>query len=337
MIQRLTLFLVLGLTGCGTRVVGGNDAPDGGAPDEHDGAPATANPFDLAGGAWHDVGSFTGQDFRAVSARGPLLVAVGNFGMIYTSPEGQAWTQRYEDLETNLLAVAHSPAGYAAVGKYGSIVHSPDGLSWTAVPDIATERLRAISRFGNGFIALGSEIVISSDGSDWVNHGPAPEEFTSVLEVDGRLYALAFEDDFVATMYSSDDGINWTAHESPMPDIRDLNGICEHDGTFVAVGEEGRILTSTDGVSWIARESGTTMRLESVACSGTGFAVAGRFAGSSSDPLYDAGVLLTSEDAISWQTALAPDESERLYGVDTGSARALAVGKDGTILINSSQ
>ena len=37
------------------------------------------------------------------------------------------------------------------------------------------------------------------------------------------------------------------------------------NGRFVAVGEDGTILTSPDGVSWTRRTSGTSNRLEGVA------------------------------------------------------------------------
>jgi hypothetical protein len=55
------------------------------------------------------------------------------------------------------------------------------------------------------------------------------------------------------------------------------------NGTFVAVGEGGTILTSPDGVSWTARTSGTSNWLDGVAY-GNGLFVA----------VGDRGTILTS-------------------------------------------
>lgn len=316
--------------GCGLRVVGGNDDPT-----VHSGADAAPpdSPTDLADGTWVPVEAFTGQSFLSVDVQGPLIVAVGTFGMIYTSPDGETWTMRHEDLDTNLLGVAYSSSGYAAVGKDGKIVHSPDGITWTDYPGIASQRLRGVSNLSNGFVGVGAEIVTSPNGTTWINHGPPTDQLTAVVEVDGTLYAVGFEDSFSITSYTSVDGVSWTGHESASSDIFDLSGVCHYGGLFVAVGERGTIVTSTDGIQWTARASGTTIDLESVACGATGFAAVGQEP-TLGDPAYDSGILLTSADGTSWQTKLSNETTKRMRGIDARADLAVAVGDDGTIYIN---
>src|SRR2546426_1054068 len=45
---------------------------------------------------------------------------------------------------------------------------------------------------------------------------------------------------------------------NPLPTGNYVNGIAYGNGQFVAVGNLGTILTSTDGTNWVLRESGTT-------------------------------------------------------------------------------
>jgi hypothetical protein len=49
--------------------------------------------------------------------------------------------------------------------------------------------------------------------------------------------------------------VNWTRRTSGTSN--DLYGVTYGNGTFVAVGEGGTILTSPDGVTWTQRTSGT--------------------------------------------------------------------------------
>ena len=56
-------------------------------------------------------------------------------------------------------------------------------------------------------------------------------------------------------------GATWTLR---VPGINNLNGVAYGNGTFVAVGSNGTILTSRDGVSWTVRTSGTANTLYDV-------------------------------------------------------------------------
>jgi len=76
------------------------------------------------------------------------------------------------------------------------------------------------------------------------------------------------------TMLAVEAGVadNWTVGISATGN--NLYGVCYGGGTYVAVGEGGTILTSSDGINWVPRTSGTADRLLSVATDGSGTFVA---------------------------------------------------------------
>lgn len=97
----------------------------------------------------------------------------------------------------------------------------------------------------------------------------------------------------------------WTAVSSGT--TRNLWGVCHGFDQFVAVGEEGTILTSPDGLTWTARTSGTTRWLTAVAY-GYGHYVA----------VGDGTTVLTSRDGITWDnlsTRLGLPTKNRLNAV----------------------
>lgn len=99
-----------------------------------------------------------------------------------------------------------------------------------------------------------------------------------------------------------------------------LYGLASSGSAFVAVGETGAIVTSTDLVTWTPRSSGTSNALNAVAWTGSQFLVVGK-----------SGTVLTSPDGIAW-TSQASGTAQDLYGVGGHSALAIATGDGGTIL-----
>lgn len=114
---------------------------------------------------------------------------------------------------------------------------------------------------------------------------------------------------------------NWTKRTSATD--KTLNAIAYGAGLYVAVGEEGAIVTSPDAITWTARSSGTTESLRSVAYAAGSFVAVG----SKSDPEQE-GTLLTSPDGITW-TARSSGTTVFLSGVAHGAGRFVASGGSG--------
>jgi hypothetical protein len=99
-----------------------------------------------------------------------------------------------------------------------------------------------------------------------------------------------------------------------------LNGVVWSGSQFVAVGDSGTILTSSDGATWITRSSGTTDPLEGVVWTGTEYAVVG-----------GSGTFLTSPDGVAW-TMQSLHVNNLFYGIAWSGSIFVAVGFTGNIL-----
>ena len=71
---------------------------------------------------------------------------------------------------------------------------------------------------------------------------------------------------------TSTDATTWTTVTNPTTDTLDAVAA---GSQFVAAGVNGRILTSTDGLTWQAATSGVNVPLFGLAWSGTGYAAVG--------------------------------------------------------------
>ena len=135
--------------------------------------------------------------------------------------------------------------------------------------------------------------------------------------------------------------------------------------TFMAVGQTGTILTSSDGTSWDNRTSGTTKNLKGVTHDGVGLFRDGlvnqepfltspdngstwtsRTSGTSNGlngvinrnnafvVVGDSGTILTSSGAATW-TSRTSGSSNNLTGITYGNSTFVAVGANGTMLTST--
>jgi len=96
-------------------------------------------------------------------------------------------------------------------------------------------------------------------------------------------------------------------------------------GLFVTVGDNGVILTSSDGISWTKRTSGTTKNLYGVTYGNSTFVTVG-----------DNGTILTSSDGTTWTNKrTSSGTTKNLYGVTYGNSTFVTVGDNGVIITSS--
>src|SRR6266699_4443960 len=75
--------------------------------------------------------SNSSQTLLAITWSGSQFVALGQAGIILTSPDGHTWTEQGAPVQADLFNIAWSGSQFVAVGFYGTILTSPDGGSWT--------------------------------------------------------------------------------------------------------------------------------------------------------------------------------------------------------------
>jgi len=93
----------------------------------------------------------------------------------------------------------------------------------------------------------------------------------------------------------------------------------------VAVGNAGVVLTSSDGISWTSRASGTDAQLFAVGFGGSRFVAVGSL-----------GWVVTSSDGVTWEKQTTGLESTDLrsvgFGTVSGNGLFVVGGNTGTIL-----
>ena len=90
-----------------------------------------------------------------------------------------------------------------------------------------------------------------------------------------------------------------------------LNAIAYHDGTYVAVGDNGLIITSTNGTEWNAQKVETDCkRFRSVVYGASRFVVVGGGYYGEDEGEYSTSEILISEDGVKW-TSVETEKTEK--------------------------
>ena len=92
------------------------------------------------------------------------FVAVGAFGIVYTSAAGVAWTRRESGTGAHLDAITWGNGRFVAVGATGSLLSSPDGAHWTShISGLASDLYAAV--YGDGrFVVTGASGALRRSG-----------------------------------------------------------------------------------------------------------------------------------------------------------------------------
>ncbi|RQD73055.1 MAG: hypothetical protein D5R97_09945, partial [Candidatus Syntrophonatronum acetioxidans] len=182
---------------------------------------------------------------------GGKYIAVGNNGKAVISTNAETW-ESYEINEAyncDLKAVAWSNSvdEYVAVGTHGKIISSKDGESWNSfVLDVDEDE----NGDENGFDPVMLTLNGVSYGDDtWIAVGKYGEDEGVVIKFDPT---NGYWEDITYTSTGE-------SMEYPLNDIM-------YDGErFIAVGDGGTVLESTNGSSWSkVNNIGTTNELNSV-------------------------------------------------------------------------
>ncbi len=219
--------------------------------------------------------------FWSVSYCNGAFLTTGSNGF-FISRDGIAWSETRLPTDEYLIAASWGNETYATVGTRGSIFSSPDGKTWT------DRSLRANLDdfygicFGNGrFVAVG------------------------IRGISAKSY-----------IYTSSDAIHWTIS---LEHDELLWSIAFGGGLFISTGDHGAIVTSSNGLEWARRNSGTQAKLSSVAWGENRYVIVG-----------DSGTVLESRDGCGWNLH-HPGGNESIYSVTHGPDRFIAVGESGTI------
>jgi hypothetical protein len=197
---------------------------------------------------------------------------------------GETWTLRSSGGLYDLRDVATDGAILVAVGDSGRIITSDSGINWTLRTSPTKGYLSGVaSTSAYGFVA-----VCSFAGGDTILFSPT--------------------------------GTSWTARTTSST-TGNLNEVMGFSATLMAVGCNGRVFTSTNGVSWTMQTDGGAC-VEAVKWCGlvnAQYVVVGQ-----------GGTIFTSDNGSIWYTRNS-GTANWLRDVGGGCSKIVAVGDGGTI------
>ena len=205
-----------------------------------------------------------------------LFVATVSNGDILFSSDGSTWTLVNTTPNIQLNRVRYLNGMWWAVGNAGNVIKwdgntSSGNTDWTAVAlGGSSTTVTGIDIAYNGtnyFIsALGGFNATSSDGTTWTIQSATGETWHSVINVSTIFWAVGNG----GAIKSSPDGSVWTSHDTDTKTNALLKDIVYNSSTYVIVGENGTIISSGDGVTFVEQTSGTTAYLNGITVGTTG-------------------------------------------------------------------
>jgi hypothetical protein len=179
------------------------------------------------------------------------FVAVGHSGTILTSPDGITWTRKDLGYLTNYHEITYMN-GIFLMPLTGGIAISSDGMTWggSYLGIDYEDRLSGVTYGNDRFVTVGQHGAIydTTDAVTWTNRKLSQVQSLKGIVFGGGIL-IAWEP---RNILSSPDGKVWTERFTAPNDIND---VAHGNGIFVAAGQFGSILTSSDGVVWAQNDS----------------------------------------------------------------------------------
>lgn len=199
-------------------------------------------------------------------------VAVGLGGGLYTSTSTTAssWTSRTSSFgSSDISGVASNGTNlYVAVGGSGKLATSSDGQTWTQqTSSFGTTSINSVA-YGNGvWVAVGqsNKIATSTDGVTWTQRttgGAGTEAWVSVQYGNGVW--VIFDNNGGAMRTATDPTGTWISRTSTITTGKVVHYARER-AVWVAGADAavttGAFASSTDGLTWTARNAPTTTKI----------------------------------------------------------------------------
>jgi|GEM_PF-4758531 len=265
------------------------------------------------------------------------FVAMGNRdSSLLRSQDGISWTEESAEFSAGTSGQVRTLATNGQTLIAGSVSQIDtsynEGFDWTDSENFANtggnRTFRSAIFDGENFVAVGGfntyGLVFSRTGEDWDNKSATAFMFNSTPRKNEFRDVVRAEDHYwVTDDRGSIDKVPVASNEwSPAletPYVSPLNGIDFLDGTWVAAGDNGRIVHSDDGDVWHELRAGEGDGVFSgLAKNADGRMVAVR----GEDPL------VYSDDGENWTEVALPEDASELHAITTSpdGSRFVAVG-----------
>lgn len=288
--------------------------------------------------AWVKQSSLTINRLEAVCWAGDRFLAVGDIGTILTSTDGHRWETQVSGTTQFLTGCAHKVTGdiQVVVGREGYIAKSTNqGETWVQWNggDVAVLSLTVVGgEITVVTVVHGGAGYLSAPVITVADELPNPND-DELVAGSGAILTAVLTAGVVTSVTITDGGSGYhqavgsvgtfaTVASPQNASNAELLDVIFAGTKFVAVGESGLILTSTDGATWTKQWSGTgstdvASNLCGIGYNGTNLYVA----------VGASGTILTSPDAVTW-TAKTSGTTATLFGIAFGGAVYVATGGD---------
>lgn len=248
-----------------------------------------------------------------------IFVTVSQHGAILKSDDGKVWSQSVAGTPTIYLSRPNLVYGnnIFLFQGYQAVMTSADGINWTSNPFSGASY--ADIAYCNGlFVGVGASeftysavVFVSTDGVTWTSKSPdSGSGIAAVTSAGSNIFAITS----TGKIYKSpDSGTSWTTVEAGNS-AYNLKDVVFANSAYVAVGQGGRIVKSTDGLTWTEVTSGTAQDLYQVIYENNTFVAVGYY-----------GALLKSSDGSTW-SAINPGFSQSLSNAAYGNGIFVVAG-----------
>jgi hypothetical protein len=207
--------------------------------------------------AWAKRGSFTPW-LRSVGYGAGLFVCVGEGGFVATSSDGVAWTKKTVSTTADLNKVAYVNDRFWIVGENGTVLTNNFRVSFLSVNLGLTNSLYAVAGNSNEVVIAGDSVVMLGDlaKGTWTEQADASSPTLAPLWPyysalwDGRLFLLGGRAGMQVQGYrtNSTDPLSWYTDSQATRSW--LWSATRATNFYAAVGADGTIVTSLDGIEW---------------------------------------------------------------------------------------
>jgi len=238
-----------------------------------------------------------------------------------SSTDGLNWSVVPRIATNGLWDITFAAGRFVAVGRFGAIATSTDGLNWLEVSGGSTRNFRDITRGGGLYVAVGNDgmLLTSPDGATWTARvSDTTNNLRGITFFQDRFVVVGEQDESGATVLTSADGATWSRSTAP----GNLFGLAHNGKRLIAVGDNGVVVTSIDGLTWTnvfsaSRPNPVGNRdLNAVTWGGGRFVAVGR-----------EGRVIVSSNGLDW--ASTSFSSPNLHGVAYGNGLYVAVARNG--------
>lgn len=291
--------------------------------------------------------------------------------VVMTSAGGSNWIELSSTTcEDGLNAVTYGHGLYVAVGDFGSIAISTNSSNWTAVTPDRRGFIVAMACNTNLCVASAETVwyswgfpdfstIVSTNGLDWTVSGYGPIFHSGNFPGFASITSIACSStNFVgvcsAGVVTTSDGISWVTNSISS---NSLIGVNYANDRYFAVGNNGSIYSSADGLNWSNFSINSSGALYATAFGNGIYVTAGTVVASSQDGITWAlastnppavvsklvfgdglfvgasysGKILCSSNGTTWQIQFTEPSGEAFSGIAFSGGTFLAIsGMSGT-------